>query len=59
MVVMAVWPFLFLGVVLLIVDEEGRIIGLIRMGWRWYWVQREQHRLRSDGEDDDLDVSQL
>lgn len=59
MIVMAVWPFIFLGVVLLIVDEEGRIIGLMRMGWRWYWAQREHRRLRSDSEDEDLDASQL
>jgi hypothetical protein len=58
MIVMAVWPFLFLGTVLIIIDEEGRIVGVLRMMWKWYWAQREKRRLRADS-DDDLDASQL
>ncbi len=58
MIIMAVWPFLFLAAVLLVLDEEGRVIGVMRMGWTWYWAQREKRRLRAES-DDDLDPSQF
>lgn len=58
MVIMAVWPFLFVGGLLIVYDEEGQIVRWLRIGWRWYWRQREL-RLREEAEDDGLDASQL